>query len=82
MLAIALLAAAILLGGDAAAEYPAYDRASFPRFQLEEGGSAVICNSSLWGGSALRSRVQSVGCFLQQTETRPGNCLTSGRSAP
>ena len=63
----------LLLGGSAA--FPPYERAAVPRFPIEGGGSCIICDTSLQKGTALRARVQSVGCFLQQTESRAGNCL-------
>jgi hypothetical protein len=65
--------------GSASTYLPPYERSAVPRFPLEGGGSAIVCDSSLQGGTALRARIQSVGCFLQQAETtgmRPGNCLT------
>ena len=58
----------LVLGGSAA--YPPYNRAAVPRFPIEGGGSAVICDSSLEGGTNFRARIQSVGCFLEQTESR------------
>ena len=61
MALLALLATPLLFA------YPPYDRGAVPRFPIEGGGRAIICDRSLAGGEALRARIQSVGCFLQQT---------------